>query len=150
MRCGDCKYWISRDGLKGDCHRAPPHPKYGWPETFGLGIGCGEGARKPAKRNAPVKQSWTVRAANIWEEQTGGLLPFGRLGKALKPLIEKHGEDKVLDAWLAYLTATDTKFMSPKAFAGKYGQWAGMKPKSSSTQPSEKGNADYDRFLGGG
>ena len=56
----------------------------------------------------------------MWEARCGGKPSYGRLGKALKPLVDAHGEKQVLEAWSVYLGKTDVTFASAESFATKY------------------------------
>ncbi len=69
---------------------------------------------------------WAHHACELWEQAMGGTPPGGRIGKALKPLVAKHGEAEVLARWEAYLGSDDDpRFKSPQDFASKYGALAG-------------------------
>jgi hypothetical protein len=74
-----------------------------------------------AKKENPA---WPQRAGALWIERFGGTAHYARIGKALKPLVGEHGEEKVLVAWTRYLAEADEEFASPQAFAGKFGRWA--------------------------
>jgi hypothetical protein len=70
--------------------------------------------------------SWTAEACEDWTEGTGGTAPGGRIGKALKPFVERLARDKGLTfeaTWLAvrpwwkkFCASEDVKF-GPQAFA---------------------------------
>src|SRR5690606_24694259 len=72
-------------------------------------------------------KSWSTVAGEIWEQCLGGVAPFGRIGKALKPLVERYGEQDVLVAWRQYLEKAVEKrraeFATPEDFAARYGYY---------------------------
>lgn len=90
-----------------------------------------EGARKRAssrKRGVsrkgsekPKQPAWTTLAGDRWKAAFGGTPNFGQLGRFLKPLIEEHGEQAVLETWGRYLEGEQPKFASPATFAAKFG-----------------------------
>jgi hypothetical protein len=60
-----------------------------------------------------------------WIERYGGKPGYGKLAKALKPLVETHTTDTVLVAWTRYLGETDAQYASPHRFAETFGRWSG-------------------------
>lgn len=76
-----------------------------------------------SKRKVP--DSWSGRACDMWQQRFDGTAPGGRIGKALKPLVVKHGEDQVMEAWARYLLTKDAEFATPQDFAAKYRQYSG-------------------------
>jgi hypothetical protein len=58
---------------------------------------------------------------------SSGECPVDRIVKALEPLVEKYGWDKVRPAWQRYLAATEFEDASPERFA--YSKWARTPPK---------------------
>lgn len=69
--------------------------------------------------------NWLAPYAEALHKRTGGAVAWGRLGKALKPLVEQHGDAEVLLSWRRYLVDTDAKFLSAEKFAQTYGVWSG-------------------------
>jgi hypothetical protein len=70
---------------------------------------------------------WVGRAGEDWIERFGGTAPYGAIGKALKPLVEKHGWERVRAAWRFFLAQLEAKFASPGSagrFANTYADWA--------------------------
>jgi hypothetical protein len=65
-----------------------------------------------------------VRFAEAWSDRFGGTASHGRIGKAIKPLLEKYEELSVLDAWTGYLAGKSPEFASPEDFASKFGLYA--------------------------
>ena len=88
------------------------------PETSPVPL---RGARKRASEGA--SSGWVQRAAQLWTDAFGGTAPHGRLGKALKPLIDEHGETEVLEMWARYLATQPAEYANPQDFASKYGHW---------------------------
>ena len=89
--------------------------------------------RRRALRSATVKnlrtskQNWVPRFEAELERQRGGVVSFGRLGKALKPLIDRHGEDAVFAAWERFLASPSAKF-GAEWFAANAGDFLDMGP----------------------
>lgn len=81
----------------------------------------------PRKRG---NDTWLTPFGQEWRARYGGEPPWGRLGSALSPLCEKHGAERVLRAWSAYLSATEGEFASPQRFASTFGRWDGTAPAS--------------------
>ena len=50
----------------------------------------------------------------MWKQRFDGVAPGGRLGRALKPMVDKHGWPAVKAAWAAYLTEYDPDFARTK------------------------------------
>lgn len=93
-----------------------------------------------------VPSDWLQSAATIYGMEIG-LPAYGRLGKALKPLVLKHGWPEVEKWWRCYcqnrpylkrngaihgdepgdgphnLPAKDTRFVSPEDFVRTYQRW---------------------------
>lgn len=80
------------------------------------------------KRIAAAPPSWSREACDVWIARYGGTAPGGRIGKALKPLVDRYGWPAVRVAWLSYLTQSDAEFASPQRFAATYGRWSGAAP----------------------
>jgi hypothetical protein len=56
----------------------------------------------PDDSNPPKpRASWLADAVTIYAEHIG-YVPFGRLGKALAPLVQLHGWSTVKTVWLTY------------------------------------------------
>lgn len=67
---------------------------------------------------------WVASLGKHWEGQYGGIAPFGRIGRTLKPLRETHGDAILLAHWLNYLHDTPGKYASPDRFAETFGNWS--------------------------
>lgn len=78
----------------------------------------------------PKRGGWVVPYCDAWIDRFGGTAHGGRIGKALKPLHEKHGQEAVMAAWKRYLDSEEPEFAAPESFAAKYGIWSnGVPPK---------------------
>lgn len=76
----------------------------------------------PAVRTAS-KNTWLTPFADAWIKQYQGSPNYGLLAKALKPLVDAHGEALVLEHWNTYLLETPGRFASPRRFAETFGEW---------------------------
>jgi uncharacterized protein YdaU (DUF1376 family) len=68
--------------------------------------------------------SWSREACDDWIEFRGGTAPGGRIGKALKPLVDQHAWLRVRVAWRRYLAETPGRYVKPERFAETYGDWS--------------------------
>ena len=65
-------------------------------------------------------RGWTTQAGEAWAASRGEP-PFARIGKALKPLVERHGARQTLAVWEGYLLDRAGKsFCTPEDFVGNY------------------------------
>lgn len=71
--------------------------------------------REPEPDTETTKQpsGWPARFAAVWSERVGPIKP-GRMGNALKPLVAKHGEERVERAMKAYIAVRKGEAKSPK------------------------------------
>src|SRR5262245_31459954 len=69
--------------------------------------------------------AWSREACDDWIKQFGGTAPGGQIGKALKPLVQKHTWVYVRPAWRSYLAQADPEYASASRFAATFGRWAG-------------------------
>lgn len=101
----------------------PPTEEFEPPNEPGSG-GAPPGGDEAGESEA---KSWSTVAGEIWEQCLGGVAPFGRIGKALKPLVERYDEQDVLVAWRQYLEKAVEKrraeFATPEDFAARYGYY---------------------------
>lgn len=77
------------------------------------------------KKQPSGKPGWVPRFGKAWTDRFGGTANHGRIGKAIKPLIESSGEDAVFSSWESYLASKPPEFASPEDFANKYGLYSG-------------------------
>jgi hypothetical protein len=90
--------------------------------------------RRPKTENrvssgAGAAGGWSRKAVDAWTARYGGTAPAGRIGKALKPLVDLYGEAEVLHVWGIYLNGKDVEYANPQDFAQKYGPWRDQKAK---------------------
>lgn len=71
----------------------------------------------------PVEKPWSAEACEDWSEAFQGVAHGGKIGSALKPLVQKLGWPTVRPAWRAYLAGTEARYASPADFAAKPGPW---------------------------
>jgi hypothetical protein len=76
----------------------------------------------------PLARSWSREACDAWIARFGGTAPGGQIGKALKPLVDRHGWQEVGRAWVAYLAQSEAEYASASRFAATYGRWSGAAP----------------------
>lgn len=72
---------------------------------------------------------WVAEAAEDWNEKTLGYVALGRLGKALKILVDRHGWGKVRPAWQRYLNTVQPQFLSPERFVATFKAYTFYEPK---------------------
>jgi len=84
----------------------------------------------------PILVAWSREACDAWIGRFGGTAPGGQIGKALKPLVDRHGWSEVATAWRSYLTQTDAEYASPSRFAATYGRWSGTAPPGTAHESS--------------
>jgi hypothetical protein len=60
---------------------------------------------------------------------TLGNAPFGKIGKFLKMVVDRHGWGTVRPAWRRYLETTEVQFLSPARFAETIGHYLRRDPK---------------------
>lgn len=89
-------------------------------------------APTPPKEAVPVR--WNDLACGLFIRRYGGTAPGGRITKALRPLVTKHGEEVVLRAWESYLEETEAEYVSSERFSATFGRWEkGMGRKKTTT-----------------
>jgi hypothetical protein len=88
----------------------------------------GNGSAPSAPASAaivPIIVTWNQRACDVVIQRYGGTAPGGRITKALRPLVGKHGDEAVLQAWTRYVDETPAEFLSPEKFATVFGRYVG-------------------------
>jgi len=78
-----------------------------------------------AVEKAPPVVAWSRDACDDWISRFGGTAPGGQIGKAMKPLVDRHGWLAVRAAWQSYLGQTEAEYASPTRFASTFGRWSG-------------------------
>jgi hypothetical protein len=99
------------------------------------------------------KPKWdSRRACDIWTKHMGGTAPGGRIGKALKPLVEKYGEVEVLKAWDDYLAShvknNTGQYANVNDFATRYGYFKkhGVKMAAPNGNGGRKRTTDQQQY----
>lgn len=115
----------------------------------------GEGETEIPAPSAPaplvaVVASWSKQACDDWIDRYGGTAPGGQIGKALKPLVGKHGWPAVRQAWRSYLEQADAEYASASRFAATYGRWSGAAPPGKGRAVVDQNRAVLERFVKGG
>jgi len=80
-------------------------------------------SRRPRKPKAPKTPAappggWVACAGDLWAAKLG-TPSYPRIGRALKPAVERFGAARVLTAWDNYLDREPSQFCSPEQFAEK-------------------------------
>lgn len=96
-----------------------------------------------------VGASWSKHACDDWIDRYGGTAPGGQIGKALKPLVEKHGWPAVRHAWRSYLEQSDAEFASASRFAATYGRWSGSAPPGAKPTVADRTRANLEAWVAG-
>lgn len=89
-----------------------------------------------ASRHVKLNRDDLVKLYEVWRAETnGGLVGFGRLGRACRPLILEYGLEEVIKTLRRYLESemkTGLRYASPEGFASKFGAFRGL--------PDDSGN----------
>jgi hypothetical protein len=96
---------------------------------------------------APIEAeviSWSREACDDWIARFGGTAPGGQIGKALIPIVKRHGWDFVRKAWIRYLAQSEAQYASPSRFSATFGRWSGLSPDPA---PLEDATAHNARVL---
>jgi hypothetical protein len=73
---------------------------------------------------APKKrETWMTAFGNIWKHRYGGEMPFSQAARALKKLVDEHGEEKVAYAFDRYCLSVKAPYAHPVKFASTFGYW---------------------------
>lgn len=81
------------------------------------------------------KESWLAEFGAVWLQAYGGLMNFGVAARYLKPLVEMHGKQKVVEHFRHYLSQTEARYVSIARFAETFGAW---NPRESKKRTGEK------------
>jgi hypothetical protein len=87
--------------------------------------------------NAKAGRDWLAPYLAAWETAYGdgtGAAVAGRLAKAIRPLVERHGAEKVLTQLRYYVGAVEVRYANPQSFAAKFAAW---QPKPGSVEHAE-------------
>jgi len=114
-----------------------------------------DSAKVSAKANG--RHTWLSRFAAAWVAKFGqGSTPaWGQLGRALKPIVAAHGEEKALSHWKNYLVGAEARFASPQRFAVTFAAWDTPDPDAwrhdrTAFRPGESQDAYVARQTRGG
>lgn len=93
--------------------------------------------------------TWNQAACGIVTARYGGTAPGGRITKALRPLVGRHGEETVLSAWSRYIDETEAEYLSPERFATTFSNWSGQARAPASAKMREAEARSRASMLGG-
>lgn len=79
--------------------------------------------RQKSTSFAPQVENWVIPFAKAWGTRFQGTIPWGRIGKALKPLRENYPDDEILARWSRYLAQARAGVHPPETFAQTFGDW---------------------------
>jgi len=82
--------------------------------------------------------TWLTAYAEAWKAAYQGVPPFGRIGRALRPLHLEHGEEEVLRRFRIYLKVTPGRYASVERFAQTFGIWDGDAPARKPADPLDQ------------
>lgn len=93
----------------------------------------------PAAAGAPLAQAFpSKRAVDVFRRHYPDGEPSGSMFKALRPLVQKHGWEKVEPELDAYLAVSEVQFHSWQKFAAGFGSWATPKRERGSQRAVER------------
>lgn len=94
--------------------------------------------------------TWLTAFGLAWSARTKGTVPYGPLATALRPLVDEHGEGRVLLAWRRYLASENMRYVSAPKFATTYGVWSGeVQASLTPAQSTYLACADWIQVTGG-
>lgn len=149
--------WKERKGLKGDANvgQRSPTPlatkdkdkdKYTYKQTEQPSSASALAEVEPVEAEVV---SWSRAACDDWIARFGGTAPGGQIGRALLPIVKRHGWEFVRKAWCRYLAQSEAQYVSPARFSATFGRWSGLAPdpapKDDVTRHNERVLADYMR-----
>lgn len=115
---------------------------------------------KPAQPiffSASPRASWLGVFGAAWKARYGpsAVVPWARIGKALRELVAAEGIDEVLRRFKNYLTGTSAQYVNPQRFAQTFGEWTKPNPDAwkhdlSEFRPGETNEAYIARQVRGG
>ncbi len=88
--------------------------------------------------------SWSREACDDWISRFGGTAPGGQIGKALLPIVKRHGWEFVRKAWCRYLAQSEAQYASAARFSATFGRWSGLAPDPA---PQDDATAHNARVL---
>lgn len=121
---------------------------YGGPMAF-VPKPAEEHKRKPVVRE-DGKPTYVQRAINGFEMRFGKgshQHKYGEFGKWLKPLVQAHGEDKVIRALARYLdpaiNKADASFVRISLFCQSFNNWVKGSPGQQESRPYDAPESDF-------
>ncbi len=99
------------------------------------------------QRQRRQQDSWAARASMAWQERyPEATVPGGRIGAALRPLVRRVGEDRVLAAWSRYLAIEPAAYANPQTFATKFPavEAGDYRPRPNGLKASTTASYSYD------
>ena len=99
--------------------------------------------------DTPSPVAWSRQACDAWIERFGGTAPGGQIGKALKPLVDRHGWEIVRQAWASYLRQVEPEYASASRFASTFGRWSGTAPPGAKSTAAERTVANLEAWVAG-
>jgi hypothetical protein len=84
----------------------------------------GTRSSRAARKVRKAAPGWSAEGAQDWEAASNGTMEPGRIGKALKPLVDRHGWELVRPVLGRFLRTADRRF-GPEYFAREFGRYAG-------------------------
>ena len=85
----------------------------------------GNGSDGGIKGGKARHTTWLTPFFDLWESKLGGEPPGGESAAALKRLVDKHGQETVLQHLERYLDGVEPKYLSISKFAQTFGTWNG-------------------------
>lgn len=117
----------THDGTQGETHGETTKNEGVNERDNSTPSGSVAGAPEAKPKSRPKREPWSTAAGEAWAEVLEGEPPYGRIGRALKPLVVKFGEVEVLAEWKRYLEgmtkAGRAGFATPEDFAARYGYY---------------------------
>lgn len=79
--------------------------------------------RQKSPSVAPQTENWMLPFGKAWTARFQGTTPWGRIGKALKPLRDQHPDTVILQRWERFLAQARAGVSTPEGFAQTFGDW---------------------------
>lgn len=91
----------------------------------------------PAAPDIRPVGNWVTEFGAAWKARFEGVVPWKRIGHALKPLRGEYQDPEILSRWERYLSRVEGRYASPEDFAKKFGEWGGPKRSDNYLRPDE-------------
>lgn len=89
------------------------------------------------KESKERRARWLSPFYELWQESLGGIPNVKKMAKDLKPLVDMHGDVKVLAHLRVYLERTDCQFVCTNRFATTFGAWSPKENKKKHDGPTD-------------